>query len=237
MTRYFIDEKKFNNLIDFKVDAGDIIISCSGVNFGKLSIIPNDFKPGIINQALLKLTLDNQIILQDFFLELFVNENFRKKYLGFRGVGIPNFPPISNFKKFKFIVPPLNLQNDYKIFIKCIRLQEEKCKKSLEFLEELFQSLLYNSFNLKELNEDEIDKLINDELEVETIIQDIKASDFESLTLYNASKDLLFKILERTEIKNRLETETSKFNKGIIQIYSQNKIDIKTNREHKLDTK
>lgn len=237
MARYFIDEKKYNNLIDFKVDAGDIIISCSGVNFGKLSIIPNDFKPGIINQALLKITLDNQIILQDFFLELFVNENFRKKHLGFRGVGIPNFPPISNFKKFKFIVPPLNLQNDYKIFIKHIRLQEDKCRKSLEFLEELFQSLLYNSFNLKELNEDEIDKLINDELEVETIIQNHKVSYFESLSQYNSSKDILFKILERTEIKNKLEKETSKFNKGIVQIYSQNKIEIMTNREHKLNSK
>lgn len=78
---------------------------------------------------------------------------------------------------------------------------------------------------------------MNDELEVEIIIQDIKESDFESLTLYNASKDLLFKILERTEIKNKLEKETSNFKKGIIQIYSQNKIEIKTNREQKLDNK
>ena len=112
-----------------------------------------------------------------------------------------------------------------------------KLYDDLFLLKEHYQSLLYNSINQNKIKPDEIDEIMNDELEVEIIIQDIKASDFESLTLYNASKDLLFKILERTEVKNRLETETSKFNKGIIQIYSQNKINIKTNREHKLDNK
>ncbi|MFT7003858.1 MAG: type I restriction enzyme S subunit, partial [Sulfurimonas sp.] len=54
--RYFIDEDKFNEMKRFEVKSGDIIMSCSGVTLGRVAIIPDNVKTGIINQALLKLT-------------------------------------------------------------------------------------------------------------------------------------------------------------------------------------
>ena len=52
--RYFINEDKYQELKAFTVKPKDIIISCSGVNLGKLAEIPLGSPVGIINQALLK---------------------------------------------------------------------------------------------------------------------------------------------------------------------------------------
>ena len=41
-------------MLDFSIKPNDLIISCSGT-MGKVAIVPDDVKPGIINQALLKL--------------------------------------------------------------------------------------------------------------------------------------------------------------------------------------
>jgi type I restriction enzyme S subunit len=53
--RYHITAEKFHELRRFAVAAKDIIMSCSGT-MGKFAIIPDGAAPGLINQALLKLT-------------------------------------------------------------------------------------------------------------------------------------------------------------------------------------
>lgn len=53
--RYHITADKFHELRRFAVAAKDIIMSCSGT-MGKFAIIPDGAAPGVINQALLKLT-------------------------------------------------------------------------------------------------------------------------------------------------------------------------------------
>jgi type I restriction enzyme S subunit len=53
--RYHITAEKFHELRRFAVCANDIIMSCSGT-MGRFAIIPDGAAPGVINQALLKLT-------------------------------------------------------------------------------------------------------------------------------------------------------------------------------------
>lgn len=60
--RYFITKEKFEEMKAFAVKPKDFIISCSGT-IGRIAEIPEDAKEGIINQALLKITLDNYKIL------------------------------------------------------------------------------------------------------------------------------------------------------------------------------
>ena len=55
--RYYIDYLKFNELRRFEIKESDFIISCSGT-IGKICQIPQNFEKGIINQALLKVTLN-----------------------------------------------------------------------------------------------------------------------------------------------------------------------------------
>jgi type I restriction enzyme S subunit len=150
MARYYITEKKFNELKSFEVKPGDIIISCSGVYLGKLAIIPTNAKKGIINQALLKITLDQKKMRNDFFIFHFSQKNFREKYFDAnRGAGVPNFPPIPDFKKFPFIAPPILLQNRFADRVANIEKQKKMAQANLDYSEELFNGLLKKAFNGK----------------------------------------------------------------------------------------
>ena len=132
MARYFIDDNKFEELKAFEVKPNDIIISCSGVYLGKLAIVPKNAKKGIINQALLKVTIDENIMTNDFFVFHFSYKNFREKYFDAnRGAGIPNFPPMSDFKKFPFISPPIALQNQFAEQIQLIDSQKLQAQEAL----------------------------------------------------------------------------------------------------------
>lgn len=148
--RYYIDEANFERLKSFEVKSGDIIISCSGVYLGKLAIVPNNSKKGIINQALLKISLDETKMRKDFFVFHFAQNNFKNKYFeANRGAGIPNFPPMSRFKKFPFIVPPIALQNEFAEKIALIEAQKTLAKQELQEAENLFHCLLQKAFKGK----------------------------------------------------------------------------------------
>ncbi len=146
--RYFIDESKFEEMRGFEVKPGDIIISCSGIYLGKLAIIPEEARPGIINQALLKLTLDQSVMTNHFFTFHFRQENFRNKFFGAkRGAGIPNFPPMKDFKTFPFIVPPIELQMDFEKRIRQVEEQKHQTELQIQKTENLFNSLIKKAFN------------------------------------------------------------------------------------------
>ena len=53
--RYFIGDAKFKEMQRFELHRNDLIMSCSGT-MGRVAIVPENFRRGIINQALLKLT-------------------------------------------------------------------------------------------------------------------------------------------------------------------------------------
>ncbi|MBP9017605.1 MAG: restriction endonuclease subunit S [Paludibacteraceae bacterium] len=145
--RYFIDEAKFQELKGFEVKPGDIIVSCSGVYLGKLAIVPKGAKQGIINQALLKISLDNRIIENVFFVYVFSNENFKRKFYGnVIGTGIPNFPSMDDFKKFNFIYPPIELQTQFAQIVEKTEAIKTHYKQSLQELENLYGSLSQKAF-------------------------------------------------------------------------------------------
>ena len=112
--KYYINQEKYEDMIGFKVIPGDLIISCSGVTLGRIAEVPEGAKEGIINQALLKLSLNPHIMMNTFFIQQFRGEEIQNILFGFsRGSGIPNMPSMSEVKAVKFICPPLELQKEY----------------------------------------------------------------------------------------------------------------------------
>ncbi|MBK7234041.1 MAG: restriction endonuclease subunit S [Saprospiraceae bacterium] len=145
--RYYINQEKYNELIAFDVKPKDIIISCSGIYLGKLAIVPEGAKTGIINQALLKLTLDENIYKNEFFVKIFTQDNFKETYFASeRGAAIPNFPPMSTFKEFKFICPPINIQNEYLKIVHNLQQQIDIISLEHKTAHNLFQTLLQKAF-------------------------------------------------------------------------------------------
>lgn len=145
--RYYITEKKFNELKGFEVKEGDIIISCSGVYLGKLAVIPKNHKKGIINQALLKISLNESKMKNIFYKFVFTHPNFKNKYFAnTNGSGIPNFPSMEEFKKFKFILPPLDLQNQFASIVEKVEAEKTKLEASLKEMEDNFNSIMQRAF-------------------------------------------------------------------------------------------
>ena len=63
---YYIDKERFKSLRSCEVRAGDILVSLVGT-FGKAVVVPANAEPGIINPRLLRLSLDPQLVLPEFF--------------------------------------------------------------------------------------------------------------------------------------------------------------------------
>lgn len=104
---YFIDDQKYNELKRFKIEPNDVIMSCSGTA-GKLAVVPKDAQPGIINQALLKITVKPDFLITDYFIQfvnspLFLNQLF----VDLAGGAIKNVGSVSVLNKLKIIVPSL----------------------------------------------------------------------------------------------------------------------------------
>jgi len=73
--RYYIDQDKFNEMKRFEVHPGDLIMSCSGT-IGKVAIIPDNVKRGVINQALLKFTPKKDSITATYLKYLMESRSF-----------------------------------------------------------------------------------------------------------------------------------------------------------------
>ncbi len=108
---YFIDDQKFKELKSFEVGPGDIIISCSGT-IGRIAILPAWAKKGVINQALLKLTLNHRVILPHYFLFLFHQKVDELIAGNVRGSAMVNITSVKDLKKILWPIPPLDAQRE-----------------------------------------------------------------------------------------------------------------------------
>lgn len=108
--RYYIDNAKFEQLAAFELHPNEILVSCSGT-VGKVAIVPSDIERGIINQALLKLSLHQSALLNEYFLVLFPAFFMETDTLtNLSGTAQKNIPGIEVLKTMPFPLPPLTEQ-------------------------------------------------------------------------------------------------------------------------------
>ncbi len=161
--RYYISEEKFKEMKAFEVKRGDMIISCSGVTLGRICLLPDDAATGVINQALLKVELDEKIMVKEYFKELFRSETFQRLIFGKSlGTAMPNMVGMTELKEIPIPVPSIAEQ---KVILKEIESRlsvcdkvEESISQSLEKAKALRQSILKKAFEGKLLSTAEIEK-------------------------------------------------------------------------------
>lgn len=109
--RYFINQEKFKEMQRFEVFENDLLISCSGT-MGKIAIVPQNHRKGIINQALLKLTPRKTVL--PMFLKLYLeSKEIQKKYFTNQsGAAIQNVVSVKELKEIPFPVISLESQMD-----------------------------------------------------------------------------------------------------------------------------
>lgn len=109
--RYYITPEKFEELKSFEVRAGDYLVSCSG-SLGRITRVPQEFERGIINQALLRVRINDHIISHLYFLHLFRSPFFQKLLVdNSTGTAITNVKGVKELKAIPIPLPPLAEQS------------------------------------------------------------------------------------------------------------------------------
>ena len=106
---YYISKEKFETMQSFVVKPNDIIVSCAGT-IGETYLLPSDAPVGIINQALMRVTLFDLNMVeywQIYFAYMLLNEAQMKG----SGSAIKNIPPFEYLKAVLVPIPPLSEQN------------------------------------------------------------------------------------------------------------------------------
>lgn len=107
--RYFIDDAKFEEMKRFRVQAGDLIMSCSGT-FGKVAIVPEGAPEGVINQALL-LIRANESVLPKYLEIAMESPAFQSLISGAaQGTSLKNVPSVDEIKSMRIALPPIEEQ-------------------------------------------------------------------------------------------------------------------------------
>jgi type I restriction enzyme, S subunit len=103
--KYFINSDKYQELKRFEVKGKDFIISCSGT-IGRIYQIPEGSPHGVINQALLKLTIDSEKYSEDYFRHYFGWEDFQSKIIdNTQGGAMKNLVGMPIFKSTEIPLP------------------------------------------------------------------------------------------------------------------------------------
>ena len=139
---YFINKQKFDEMQEFAVAPGDIIISCSGT-MGRVYILPLDAPKGIINQALLKVTIDRDKTLAEYVELILSSEEVQSKY--FRdtsGAAIQNVASMKEMRAIPIPLPPLDIQREIVAAIETERSLVDVNRKLVEIFEKKIQAKL-----------------------------------------------------------------------------------------------
>jgi type I restriction enzyme S subunit len=146
---YYINEEKYQQLQTCKIKPFDILISLVGT-VGKVLILPQNCKEGVINPRLIKITLNKEVYLHKFF-KYYFESSYVKNFYGSKAQGttmdvlnlgiIKTIPfPLPNIEEQQLIVSEL----ESKLTV-CDKI-EETISQSLQQSETLRQSILKKAF-------------------------------------------------------------------------------------------
>ncbi|MCM4162159.1 MULTISPECIES: restriction endonuclease subunit S [unclassified Arenibacter] len=150
--RYFVDEEKFNEMKRFELKPNDLIMSCSGT-MGKVAIVPQSIKKGIINQALLKLT-PKKFLDVEYLRYWMTSPDFDARIEeNTVGAAIKNVASVKILKQIDVPTPPLPEQQQIVALLdeafEAIDQAKANIEKNIENAKELFQSKLNDIFSQK----------------------------------------------------------------------------------------
>lgn len=160
---YYIDASKYDELRRFNLNQGDFIVSCSGT-IGRIYKIPKGFERGIINQALLKITTDEDKIHNDFFYQYFEWDAFQKKIIdSTQGGAMKNLVGMNIIRKTLFPLPPLPEQQHIAEILSTTDAHIERLDKIIEDYQLLkkgmMKKLLTEGIGHTEFKETEIGRI------------------------------------------------------------------------------
>ena len=153
---YYINKDKFKELKDFELKPDDLIISCSGT-LGKIAIAPQNIPEGVINQALLKISLDHEIIFPNYFVRFFESIVSAHMANESRGAAINNLSSVNSIKNIFVPIPAtygdqISISNKIENEMNDTVRTYQAIEKQLEAIQALPAAILREVFDFQEAN-------------------------------------------------------------------------------------
>jgi len=124
---YYINESKYNELKGFSINPSDIIISCAGT-IGEVYKLPDNCEKGVINQALMRVRIKDNI--EEKYFILFFGEILKKDINDkAKGTAINNIPPFSVMKAMSINLPSLPEQQEIVRILDCLFEKERRARE------------------------------------------------------------------------------------------------------------
>ncbi|EPC4024981.1 restriction endonuclease subunit S [Aeromonas salmonicida] len=148
--RYFITDSKFKEMQRFELCPNDLIMSCSGT-MGRVAIVPNHIRKGIINQALLKLTPSNAVVPEflKYWMDSAVFQTSLIEQSG--GAAIQNVASVRILKDINIFLPPLSEQQRIVAILdeafEAIAAARSNAEQNWQNAQALFESYLQSVFS------------------------------------------------------------------------------------------
>ncbi len=155
LERYFITKEYANELKAFKTYGGDILVSCAGT-IGEIYELPDNSEVGVINQALMRVRVNEKIISKKLYQLLFSNmiDDFSKEHSN--GSAMKNIPPFADLKAMIAMIPSLEEQQQIDEFFedidKLIALYQNKYDKLVNIKKSMLEKMFpKNGSNVPEI--------------------------------------------------------------------------------------
>jgi len=155
---YISEDIHTGSLRRSRLKVGDVLLTITGVSYGKSATIPWGFKEGNINQHSVKIEVDDTIVLPEF-LSTFFNSRFGK-YQNDRKITGLSRPGLVYTELKNILIPLISLENQRQIRETIVEANET-LKKSEVFYSQAEDLLLYE-LGLKDFKpEDDLVSIVN----------------------------------------------------------------------------
>ena len=147
---YYVNEEKYKELFSCRVKPLDILISLVGT-VGKVLLLPQNCEEGIINPRLIKISLNKEIYLPQFFKYYFESSYVKSFYKAETRGTTMDVLNLGIIKTIPFPKPPINEQHqivqEIESRLSVADKMEESIQESLQKTEALRQSILKKAFS------------------------------------------------------------------------------------------
>lgn len=140
-----IPESKYEQLLAYSVENGDVIISRAGT-VGKMCVVSSVEPCSIISTNLIRVRF-NEELLPLYFVSLMTYCGSRVARLKKGADGAFTHMNTGVLNSIDFPYPPIELQNEYRQTIAQIEKQKQRLQVSLAEMENTYQSILQRAFN------------------------------------------------------------------------------------------
>ena len=159
---YFVNHEKYEELSGFTVLPGDFIVSCAGT-VGRIFELPEDAVTGVINQALMRVRINDTILNRHFFAKLFESAFFQRKVLSdAKGTAMVNLAGIKELNLVPVAICGLSEQKEIDELLDERLSEVDQCERiiatSLQQADALRRSILKKAFSGQLITQDPNDE-------------------------------------------------------------------------------